>query len=216
MSAGTPAAPMTPAEAWRIMAEGNRRFVAGEPSHPHQDAARRQGVVAAQTPHTALLGCADSRLAAEIIFDCGLGDLFVVRNAGQVVDESVVGSLEYAVQVLGVSLIVVLGHDNCGAVTSTIESTNPDAPPQPVHIRRLMQHILPAVHRVQKRLGRAYAYELDPADVGPEHLRDTITELIETSAVLGEAIAAGRLAVVGANYRLAAGLAEPDVVVGLV
>ena len=93
------------------MLEGNRRFVAGEPRHPRQDAERRHELAHAQRPTAALFGCSDSRLAAEIIFDEGLGDLFVIRNAGQVVSDSVVGSLEYAVAVLNVPLIVVLGHD---------------------------------------------------------------------------------------------------------
>ena len=111
----------TPDEAWASMVAGNARFVAGEPQHPHQDVERRNSVAAGQTPRAALFGCADSRLAAEIIFDLGLGDLFVVRNAGQVAGDSIVGSLEYAVEVLKVPLIVVLGHDSCGAVGAAIE-----------------------------------------------------------------------------------------------
>ena len=85
----------TPADVWAEMREGNARFVAGEPRHPRQDVERRHVLATAQTPRAALFGCADSRLAAEIIFDQGLGDLFVVRNAGQVISDSVVGSLEY-------------------------------------------------------------------------------------------------------------------------
>src|SRR5471032_2337138 len=99
----------SPQDAWREMARGNERFVAGEPSHPRQDVERREAIVAKQDPHAALFGCSDSRLAAEIIFDKGLGDLFVVRNAGQIISDSVLGSLEYAVAVLHVPLIVVLG-----------------------------------------------------------------------------------------------------------
>jgi carbonic anhydrase len=101
----------TPAQVWREMQRGNARFVAGNPQHPRQDVDRRAELAAHQAPHAALFGCSDSRLAAEIIFDKGLGDLFVVRNAGQVISDSVIGSLEYAVAVLSVPLIVVLGHD---------------------------------------------------------------------------------------------------------
>ncbi|MET0303520.1 MAG: carbonic anhydrase, partial [Microbacteriaceae bacterium] len=103
------------------MVRGNDRFVAGEPRHPRQDVERRTATAQLQTPHAALFGCSDSRLAAEIIFDKGLGDLFVVRNAGQVISDSVVGSLEYAVAVLNVPLILVLGHDECGAVKAAID-----------------------------------------------------------------------------------------------
>ena len=102
----------TPADVWAEMREGNARFVAGEPRHPRQDVERRHVLAAAQTPRAALFGCADSRLAAEIIFDQGLGDLFVVRTAGHVVDASVLGSMEFGVGVLGIPLIVILGHDS--------------------------------------------------------------------------------------------------------
>ena len=128
----------TPAKAWQEMLRGNERFVDGEPRHPRQDVERRTELAQAQFPDAALFGCSDSRLAAEIIFDKGLGDLFVVRNAGQVVGDSIVGSLEYAVAVLGVPLIVVLGHDECGAVRAAIDSQGPDAPALPPHIDRLV------------------------------------------------------------------------------
>src|SRR5688500_9364598 len=110
----------TPAAVWQEMVRGNDRFVAGAPLHPRQDVERREELAFAQSPSAALFGCSDSRLAAEIIFDKGIGDLFVVRNAGQIISDSVLGSLEYAVSVLKVPLIVVLGHDECGAVLAAI------------------------------------------------------------------------------------------------
>jgi carbonic anhydrase len=207
----------TPSSAWRELRRGNERFVAGEPRHPRQDVDRRGAVAAGQAPIAALFGCSDSRLAAEIIFDLGLGDLFVVRNAGQVISESVLGSLEYAVGVLGVPLILVLGHDECGAVAAAINSKAPDATPLPVHIQSLVDKILPAVDRVVGVTDQP----VDPADidasfVGREHLRDTVAELLESSEMISEAIAEGRLAIVGANYRLLEGRAETDIVVGTV
>jgi carbonic anhydrase len=202
----------TPSLAWREMARGNTRFVAGEPSHPRQDVERREALVAAQEPHAALFGCSDSRLAAEIIFDKGLGDLFVVRNAGQIISESVIGSLEYAVAVLHVPLIVVLGHDECGAVKAAIDSEATDAVPLPPHIHTLIEKIVPAVRRV-----RGSNPELpDSIEVGREHLRDTVAELLESSELISEAIAEGTLAIVGANYRLLEGTAVPDIIVGVV
>ncbi len=213
--ADRPAEGRTPAQAWAEMNRGNRRFVEGEPSHPRQDVERREQLVAAQTPHAALFGCADSRLAAEIIFDNGLGDLFVVRNAGQVISDSVIGSLEYAVAVLHVPLIVVLGHDECGAVRAAIDSQAPDAVPLPPHIHKLIEKIIPAVKRVTARSGSPTVAP-NSTDVGREHLRDTVAELLETSELISEAIAAGTLAIVGANYRLLEGTAVPDIIVGTV
>lgn len=206
----------TPAQAWAEMRAGNERFVAGKPLHPHQDVDSRRSLVAQQGPRAALFGCADSRLAAEIIFDVGLGDLFVVRNAGQVIGSSIIGSLEYAVGVLHVPLIVVLGHDSCGAVQAAIESKLPDAAPLPHFIDRLVKKIVPAVERVTGGRELTSASQVDAGFVGREHLRDTVAELLASSEMISDAVAAGTLAVVGANYRLLEGRAETDVVVGLV
>ncbi|MEP6479032.1 MAG: carbonic anhydrase [Rhodoglobus sp.] len=195
------------------MVRGNERFVAGEPQHPRQDVERRQELGSGQFPHAALFGCSDSRLAAEIIFDKGIGDLFVVRNAGQVISDSVLGSLEYAVAVLHVPLIVVLGHDECGAVRAAIDSQDPNPPTLPHYIDGLVQKIVPAVRRVRAAKPNS---RVDSNQVGREHLRDTIAELLESSELISDAIAAGTLAVVGANYRLLEGRAVPDVVVGTV
>jgi carbonic anhydrase len=200
----------TPAKAWQTMVRGNERFVRGEPQHPRQDVERRAELAGGQAPHAALFGCSDSRLSAEIIFDKGIGDLFVVRNAGQVISSSVIGSLEYAVSVLHVPLIVVLGHDECGAVRAAIDSVAPDAPPLSPHITALIAPIVPAVQRV----AAATPGEIDSLEVGKEHLRDTIAELIEGSELISEAIAAGTLAIVGANYRLLEGTAIADIHVG--
>ena len=207
----------TPAEAWRQLSEGNTRFVTGSPRH-RADVDRRAELSEKQTPHAALLGCSDSRLAAEIIFDQGLGDLFVVRNAGQIVSDSVLGSLEYAIAVLGVPLILVLGHDSCGAVRAAIDSQGADAAPLPPHIEHLIDKIIPAVRRVS---GIADAAFLDPDNidataVGREHLRDTVAELLERSEIISDAIANGTLAIVGANYRLREGQADPTIVVGVI
>ena len=208
----------TPARVWHDMAQGNERFVAGEPLHPRQDVERRQQLAAAQAPSAALFGCSDSRLAAEIIFDKGLGDLFVVRNAGQVISDSVIGSLEYAVAVLNVPLIIVLGHDECGAVRAAIDSAKPDATPLPPHIAHLIAPIAPAVQRVvaAERAAGDLAPDGSPdiAEVVREHLRDTVAELLERSELISAAVAAGTLAVVGANYRLAEGRVVPDVMIG--
>ncbi|MBG6212908.1 MAG: carbonic anhydrase [Cryobacterium sp.] len=207
----------SPAEAWNEMREGNVRFVAGTPRH-RQDVDRRAELVGQQTPHAALFGCSDSRLAAEIIFDQGLGDLFVVRNAGQVISDSVLGSLEYAVAVLHVPLILVLAHDECGAVRAAIDSQAADAPALPAHIAHLIEKIVPAVRQVNGLRASTFVEptKVDAGHVGREHLKHTVTELLEQSEVISAAIAEGTLAIVGANYVLLEGHADPNIVVGVI
>ena len=140
----------TPAEAWQLLKEGNARFVSGDVRHPNQNAERRSSLTDSQHPVAAIFGCSDSRLAAEIIFDVGLGDVFVIRTAGQVIDDAVLGSLEYSVDVLKIPLIVVLGHDSCGAVTATVESyISGDMPPG--FIRSLVERITPSVLAGRRR-----------------------------------------------------------------
>lgn len=204
---------LRPNKAWSVMMRGNARFVAGEPRHPRQDVERRESLAHIQNPDVVLFGCSDSRLAAEIIFDKGLGDLFVVRNAGQVISDSVVGSLEYAVGILQVPLIVVLGHDECGAVRAAIDAVAPDAAPLPPHINSLIQQIVPAVNRVGKARS-VDPWTADPLEVGREHLRDTVAELLERSEMISDAVAAGILGIVGANYKLLEGTAVPDIIIG--
>ena len=212
----------SPAQAWLQLKIGNQRFVDGKPAHPRQDIEHRDSLKNSQNPSVALFGCSDSRLAAEIIFDKGLGDLFVVRNAGQIISDSVVGSLEYAVDVLGVSLILVLGHDHCGAVQGAIDLLNPESRSFPPHVTAMVDKITPAIRRVAGSQGlfapdgSIDAERVDALDVGREHLRDTISELIEASELIATQIAEGNLAVVGANYRLTEGRVSPDVVVGVI
>src|SRR5258705_13971108 len=117
----------SPSIAGKALKEVNERFVAGEPQHPSQSIADRARLAASQQPSTVVFGCADSRVAAEIIFDQGLGDMFVVRTAGHVIDSAVLGSIEYAGTVLNVPLIVVLGHDSCGAVKATLSAIDDGA-----------------------------------------------------------------------------------------
>jgi carbonic anhydrase len=209
-------APVSPAQAWADMARGNERFVQGAPQHPRQDVERRTELAHVQHPSAALLGCSDSRLAAEIIFDTGLGDLFVVRNAGQVVTDSSLASLEYAVAVLHVPLIVVLAHDECGAVRAAIDSQGGEAPPLPPLIRRLVEAIVPAVRAVGTVAedGTIDPHAVDASEVGRRHLRNTVADLLTRSELIAQAIADGSLAVVGAHYRLAEGRAGLELVVG--
>jgi carbonic anhydrase len=205
---------LTPATAWSEMVAGNQRFIDGKPEHPRQDVERRAEVADGQSPKAALFGCSDSRLSAEIIFDLGLGDLFVVRNAGQVISSSVLGSLEYAVETLKIPLILVLAHDHCGAVNAAILKDREPDTLFPPHVQELVSDILPAVMRTRDAAGVEKGGEVDPAAVGLEHLRDTISGLLAQSELIGQRIADGKLAIVGANYRLSEGRVISDVVVG--
>ncbi len=203
----------TPAAVWRELERGNARFIRGNPLHPRQDVDRRNELAGQQQPVAALFGCSDSRLAAEIIFDLGLGDLFVVRNAGQVVSDSVLGSLEYAVDVLHVPLILVLGHDECGAVRAAIETQMENPATLPPHIAAIVDQIVPAVKKVRRA---SPSNSADAMLVGREHLRETVSRLLNDSELISNAIAANRVALVGANYRLSEGLIVPDILLGRV
>jgi carbonic anhydrase len=192
------------------MVEGNHRFVSGTPAHPRQDIDRRNQLAEQQKPFAALFGCADSRLSAEIIFDVGLGDLFVVRNAGQVIAETILGSLEYAVEVLGVPLILVLGHDECGAIRATIDSSQGKVATEGEFIADLVSRIAPTV----KAANAQGLFEID--DVTQLHVQDTVNEMLTRSKLISAAVKSGKLAVVGANYKLALGEIRPIVTIGTV
>ncbi|MFD5271497.1 carbonic anhydrase [Streptomyces sp. NPDC058335] len=189
---------LTPREAFEMLLDGNQRFVAGAPEHPNQDAARRTEVVPAQNPFAVLFGCSDSRLAAEIIFDRGLGDLFVVRTAGHVAGPEVLGSIEYGVSVLGAPLVVVLGHDACGAVAAT-RSAVEDGTPAGGYVRDVIERVTPSV------LAARAAGRTEDADFIAEHIRHTVQLLLDRSRVLAQAVEAGQAAVVGLSYWLADG-----------
>lgn len=208
-------ATLTPAEAWQEMIEGNSRFIAGTPAHPHQDTARRAELANGQHPIAVFLGCSDSRVAAETLFDVGLGDLFTVRNAGHMVTESSVASIEYAVGLLDVPLLIVLAHDSCGAVAAAVQGTAIDAAPLPPNIWKLIAPIVPSARRVLHETGGTSVADIDPEKVGREHLRGTIANLIQSSEMISTAVAEGRLAIVGAKYRLTDGTAVPVAQVGL-
>ncbi|MFJ3957650.1 carbonic anhydrase [Arthrobacter sp. NPDC090010] len=192
---------LTPAQAWQQLIEGNARFVSGTSSHPNQDASRRSSLVNSQNPFTLIFGCSDSRLAAEIIFDLGLGDAFVIRTAGQVIDDAVLGTLEYGVDVLNIPLIVVLGHDSCGAVTATKEAVDSGDMPGG-YIRNLVERITPSV-LASLRQGHS-----EVNDMVVEHTRQTAERLVERSSSIRAAIESGKTAVVGMAYRLEEGRAD--------
>ncbi|MDQ0363472.1 carbonic anhydrase [Catenuloplanes indicus] len=191
----------TPAAALDDLIAGNERFVTGVSVHPNQDAARRATLVDAQAPKAVLFGCSDSRLAAEIIFDQGLGDLFVVRTAGHVVGREVLGSIEYAVSVLHTPLIVVLGHNSCGAVQAAREAEATGASPTG-HLRAVVDALIPSVELSAAR------GVTDVDGIVDVHIQSTVDQLRANSAALAGAVYAGTCAIVGMSYQLDAGRAR--------
>ncbi|WP_242910538.1 carbonic anhydrase [Actinomadura terrae] len=192
---------MSPKAAFELLLAGNRRFVAGTPEHPNQDAARRTEVAASQRPFAVLFGCSDSRLAAEIIFDRGLGDLFVVRTAGHVMGPEVLGSIEFGVGELGAPLVVVLGHEGCGAVGAACAALENGVPPSG-YVRDVVERVTPSV------LAARAAGSVRAEDILAEHIRYTVDLLLDRSRLLSERVAAGQAAVAGLCYGLADGTAR--------
>jgi carbonic anhydrase len=188
----------TPAQARRLLTEGNRRFVTGRRVHANQDADHRVAVAPAQRPFAVVFGCADSRVAASIVFDRGLGDLFVVRTAGHVVGVEVLGSIEFAVVELDVPLVAVLGHDSCGAVAAAVDVVRHGSVP-PGYVRDVVERVMLSVLAVREEALR------DPDAAMREHVRYTTDLLVRRSTVIADRVADGRCAVVGLSYRLAEG-----------
>ncbi len=214
MSTTETTAPLSPTEAWTRLREGNERFVADVPAHPSQNADRRRELQAAQHPHTVIFGCSDSRVAAEIIFDQGLGDVFVVRTAGHVVDTTVVGSIEYGVEVLGASLVVVLGHDSCGAVAAAAHTLATGEQP-PGFVRAVVDRVIPSIASITSGdPAQAMAALADQDVLRREHVKHTVGMLHGYSAALAKAVEEGRCAVVGLEYDLAVGSARLVDVIG--
>lgn len=190
----------SPISAWKALKEGNERFVAGKPEHPSQSVEHRAGLVEAQKPTAVVFGCGDSRVAAEIIFDQGLGDVFVVRTAGHVIDSAVLGSIEFAVTVLDAPLIAILGHDSCGAVKATLAALDDGILPGG-YVRDLVERITPSI-LLGRREGLTRIDEFEA-----RHVVETGAQLLARSTAIAERVNAGSLAIVGVTYHLADGRA---------
>ncbi|WP_304107717.1 carbonic anhydrase [Mycolicibacterium bacteremicum] len=187
-----------PISAWKALREGNERFVAGRPEHPSQGIEDRARLTEAQKPTAVLFGCGDSRVAAELIFDQGLGDMFVVRTAGHVIDSAVLGSIEYAVGVLNVPLIAILGHDSCGAVKATLNALDAGEIPGG-YIRDIVERVLPSILSGRRDgLSRVDEFEA-------RHVEETASQLLARSTVIADRVRSGDLAIVGLTYHLADG-----------
>jgi len=177
----------------RLMA-GNQRFVNQRSKHPDASLSRMKEVAQAQHPFAALLSCADSRVTPEILFDEGIGDLFDIRVAGNIVTPEVLGSLEYAVAILGTPLVMVLGHERCGAVTAAVSSER-----VPGHISSFVKAIKPAIPKIKDE-------SKDPIDEAViANVQYQIKKLKQNSTILSEQMLEGKLKIVGGRYDLDTG-----------
>jgi carbonic anhydrase len=191
MAATPQAATISPDEALAKLLEGNKRFVAGKATYPHLDAARKADAAKGQAPFAAVISCSDSRVPPEYVFDVGLGDIFTARTAGNIADDIVIGSIEYAVAVLGAPLLVVLGHERCGAVVAAV-----DGKPLPGKIGELAKAIQPAVDMVKGKGG-------DVVDAAVRaNVLLTVEHLMETGPILADYVKSGKLKIVGMRYDL--------------
>lgn len=208
---------------WSRMLAGNRRFTEGKLEHPNRSVEARKAVIDTHEPDAAVLSCSDARVSPDIIFDAGIGDLFTVRTAGQVIDDAVITSLEYAVDVLGVRLLVVLGHQNCGAIKQAVKEYDAllhnltadaeDSLMAADSVADLDERILNAKSLMLRTVGfsiwQAHESELESTeDFERVHIARTIEQLVEQSEVIQRALAEDRLMITGARYQLDTGKVE--------
>jgi carbonic anhydrase len=192
-------ATVSPGDALKRLMQGNARFVSGHLTHagPEQIVEARGNVSKGQSPFAVIVGCSDSRVGPEIVFDQGLGDLFVVRTAGEVVDSAALGSIEYAVEHLGSALIVVLGHERCGAVSAAVVGAK-----EPGHIAAVLNAIEPAVKQTRGEPG-------DPVENAVRAQALYVAKQLETAQpILAERVHSGKLKIVAARYGLVTGKIE--------
>ncbi|MEH1842591.1 MAG: carbonic anhydrase [Nostoc sp.] len=184
---------LSPDAALQKLIEGNQRFVDHQPQYPDQSALRLQEVAQAQHPFATILSCADSRVPAEIVFDQGIGDIFDVRIAGNIATHEAIGSIEYAVVLLGSPLLMVMGHERCGAVTAAVQNESLLG-----DISTFVKAIKPAVKKVKDQSGDA----VENAVVANVQYQ---IEQLKHSKLLTEQVESGKLKIVGGRYDLDTG-----------
>lgn len=184
-------------EALKRLLEGNKRYADGKTKGPNRSAARRTELAKAQHPIAVVVSCSDSRVPPELLFDQGFGDVFVVRTAGNVVDSIALGSIEYAVDHLGTKLILVLGHERCGAVTATLQGGE-----APGNIKSVVDAIKPAVEKGKAR-HTGHGEVLDTCIIS--NVKQVAEKIRKTAPILSEKVEDGMLKVVGAYYDLDSG-----------
>ncbi len=186
-------------EALKQLKEGNKRYVSGQLKHPHTDPTHRESLKEAQHPFAVVLSCADSRVVPELVFDQGLGDLFVIRVAGNIAKEKVIGSIEYAVKYLNSKLVVVMGHEKCGAVGASLGDADPGG-----HIGAIIEKIKPAVYMAKRMEGDLLTNAIKV------NAQITAEELKESKPILLDSVKSAGVKIVSAYYKLSSGEVEFD------
>jgi len=184
-------------DALKVLIEGNWRFMNGIPMGPNRTPKRRRELLRGQRPFAAVLGCSDSRVVPEIIFDAGLGDLFVVRLVGNIPDEGALGSLEFAVENLGVRLVVVLGHTRCGAIGAAVQGNCPGG-----HIEHLLGAVRLGMEKSRAEPGEGYINCIIA------NIEEAVKKVAVASEHVGKMAKSGELKLVGALYDLETGEVE--------
>lgn len=196
---------MCPCESLKKLIDGNQRFASGTSSHPNLGKELRDSLVLEQKPFAAILACSDSRVPVEIIFDVGLGDLFVVRSAGHVLSKEALGSIEYSVKNLGVKLIVILGHDNCGAINAALDICKTNRTEEMSDsMNTLLSHIYPVIDNLD--LNQDCSDLIDKAVKA--NINYQLEDLVKRDEYLAKKIENNELILVGANYKLDTGVVE--------
>ena len=196
---------LTALEALDRLRDGNQRFVANQSTAPLSSHDRRAALVAGQEPFAIVLGCSDSRVPAELVFDQGFGDLFVIRVAGNVVAPSQVGSVEFAAARFGTRLVVVMGHSSCGAITATVEDVLGRGNSRSRHLRSIVDRIRPSIESIRAGRGDGDADAL-VRDGVRANVRASADHLRHGSELLEDLIRRDGLLVVGAEYALDTGV----------
>lgn len=195
----------TALDALEMLRQGNQRFVEERPKVAEiAGEARRREIASGQAPFAVILGCSDSRVPAEIVFDQGLGDLFVIRVAGNIVAPSQVGSVEFAVEMFGTALVVVLGHSSCGAIGATLDQLTRDSDARSPNLAAIVDRVKPGIEPLLAQRPALEGAALEQAAVRA-NVEASVSGLMSGSAILSDAVTAGRLLIVGAEYDLETG-----------
>jgi carbonic anhydrase len=197
---------LTATEALARLRDGNQRFVANENGASLTDAARRATLVAGQEPFAIILGCSDSRVPAELVFDQGFGDLFVIRVAGNVVAPSQIGSVEFAAARFGTRLVVVMGHSQCGAISATLDDVLGLAPSQSRNLRSIVDRVRPSIETLLAGRTACDDSEALVREAVRANVRASVGHLRHGSDLLEELIQKDGLVVIGAEYSLETGV----------
>ena len=198
----------TPQAVWEALREGNERFMANRSERPNQDPEYRSLLSVGQSPRVVIFSCFGSPVPVEMVFALGLGDAFVIRPAGQIIDSSIIASVEYAIEKFDVNLLVVMGHESCGAVRATMEFAEGGSAPNGFQ-RTIVERVLMSVTEANKR------GLVTREDVERQHITETVYQLMARAPGLGQGLIRQSMGIVGLRYNLSEGRVEPVVLNGV-